>query len=226
MTRELSAMAQDYVKILWSATEWSDQPVTTKHLAQRLDVAPSTVSENIRKLRDQGLVDHAKYGDIALTTEGHAHAVAMVRRHRIIETYLVERLGYQWDQVHDEAEILEHACSDRMIDAMDAALGHPTRDPHGDPIPQPDGTVPQPAATVLSDVQPGTWAIARISDSDPAMLRYFVDVGLTVDATLTVLPPQEYADGVTVTVTGHDAPITLGAAAAGAIWVASTTPNA
>ncbi|MEX0914127.1 MAG: metal-dependent transcriptional regulator, partial [Demequina sp.] len=121
--QELSATAQDYVKVVWSAGEWSDAPVTTKQLAARMGVAPSTVSETVRRLSDQGLLEHAPYGAVTLTTAGRAHALDVVRRHRLIETYLVAKLGYTWDEVHDEAEVLEHACSARMIDAMDAALG-------------------------------------------------------------------------------------------------------
>src|SRR5690606_33538191 len=114
----------------------------------------------------------------------------MVRRHRLIETYLVDKLGYTWDEVHDEAEVLEHACSDRMIDAMDRALGFPVRDPHGDPIPRQDGSVDQPDATVLAEATPGTWRIVRISDSDPEMLRHFQDIGLHLDVEIQVEPAR------------------------------------
>ena len=113
-------------------------------LAERIGVSASTASESIRKLADQGLVDHEKYGAVTLTEAGREAALAMVRRHRLMETFLVTELGYGWDEVHDEAEVLEHAVSDRMLDRIDAKLGHPTRDPHGDPIPAADGNVPTP----------------------------------------------------------------------------------
>lgn len=216
---ELSPTAQDYVKVVWSAGEWSDEPVTTKHIATRFGVAPSTVSETVRRLSAQGLLSHARYGAITLTPEGRRHALAMVRKHRLIETYLVERLGYTWDEVHDEAEVLEHACSARMIDAMDDALGHPSRDPHGDPIPGPDGVVPTPPATLLAEAAPGAWRIARISDADPALLRYLHDVGLTLDADVRVLPPQEFEDGVRLEPHSGAPPLSLGAAAAQALWL-------
>jgi DtxR family Mn-dependent transcriptional regulator len=218
-TPELSATAQDYVKVVWNAGEWSDAPVTTTQLANRIGVAPSTVSETVRRLSDQGLLEHAPYGAVTLTARGHQHALAIVRKHRLIETYLVEMLGYRWDEVHDEAEVLEHACSARMIDAMDAALGHPTRDPHGDPIPGPDGVVPSPAATVLAQAQPGQWRIARISDADPALLRHLTDVGLTLDVEVHVLPRQKYDDGVRLERPGGDQPLSLGAAVAQALWL-------
>ena len=145
----LTPAVQDYLKAVWSAGEWSTAPVTTKMLAERLGVGAPTVSEMVRRLCDQGLLSHVRYGAVSLTTAGRAQAVAMVRRHRLIETFLVSELGYSWDEVHDEAEVLEHAVSDLLVDRIAARLGHPIRDPHGDPIPASDGTVTQPAALLL-----------------------------------------------------------------------------
>ena len=141
-----SSSIEDYVKVIYSYTEWQDKPITSSQLALRLGVANSSVSEMVRKLKDQGLVDHQPYSAIRLTPEGMRLALSMVRRHRLIETYLVEELGYSWDEVHDEAEMLEHAVSDTFIERMAAKLGHPERDPHGDPIPAADGTVELPHA--------------------------------------------------------------------------------
>ena len=154
-TPELSAVTQDYLKVVWSAREWSTQPVTTKMLATRLGVGPSTVSETVRRLADSGLVTHEPYGAVELTADGERHALAVVRRHRLIETFLVEVLGYGWDEVHDEAEVLEHAVSDLFVERISAQLGHPRRDPHGDPIPAPDGAIEAPPATLLWDTTPG-----------------------------------------------------------------------
>ena len=179
---DLTPVAQDYLKVIWSAGEWSDAPVTTTLLARRLGVSPSTVSETVRRLTDQGLVEHEPYGAVALTAAGRASAVAMVRRHRLIETFLVERLGYSWDEVHDEAEVLEHAVSGLMVERMDDALGRPYRDPHGDPIPSADGAVRAPSARRLWDVAPGHWRVVRISDEDPSLLRSFAGLGLVLDA--------------------------------------------
>src|SRR3989337_1297624 len=136
---ELSTLAETYLKVIWNAGEWIEEPVTVGALAARLGFTPSTVSEAIRKLDRLGLVSHARYGAIELTKEGRLAALAMVRKHRLLETFLVTELGYTWDEVHDEAEILEHACSDRFIDRLANKLGDPTRDPHGDPIPRSDG---------------------------------------------------------------------------------------
>lgn len=123
--QDLSTVAQDYLKVIWTAQEWSREKVSTKLLAERIGVSASTASESIRKLADQGLVHHEKYGAVTLTDAGRSAALAMVRRHRLMETFLVQELGYSWDEVHDEAEILEHAVSDRMLDRIDAKLGHP-----------------------------------------------------------------------------------------------------
>lgn len=218
---QLSAVAQDYLKVIWTASEWSEDTVSTKMLSERIGVSASTVSEAIRKLADQGMVDHARYGAISLTERGRHAAVAMVRRHRLIETYLVRELGYGWDEVHDEAEILEHAVSDLMMSRIDAKLGFPQRDPHGDPIPSVDGDISAPEATRLSDYANGqNGRVARISDSDPAILRYFDTVGITLDLVITVVERRDYAGTVAIEL-GHEESntIDLGQRAAEAIWM-------
>ncbi|SNS27713.1 DtxR family transcriptional regulator, Mn-dependent transcriptional regulator [Rhodococcoides kyotonense] len=218
---QLSAVAQDYLKVIWTASEWSEDAVSTKMLSERIGVSASTVSEAIRKLADQGMVDHARYGAISLTDRGRTAAIAMVRRHRLIETFLVRELGYGWDEVHDEAEILEHAVSDLMMARIDAKLGFPQRDPHGDPIPSVDGDITSPEATRLSDYIDGQCGrVARISDSDPAMLRYFDSVGIKLDLSITVLERRDYAGTVAIEF-GQPSKnaIDLGQRAAEAIWM-------
>lgn len=182
----LTPVAQDYLKVIWSAQEWSDRPVTTTALAARLGVGTSTVSETVRRLAEAGLVVHEPYGAVGLTVPGRTHALAMVRRHRLLETFLVAQLGYAWDEVHDEAEVLEHAVSDRFVERIAALLGHPVRDPHGDPIPGPDGAVTVPPAGPLWRAPEGDWRVARISDADPDLLRYLASVGLVLDARVSV----------------------------------------
>ncbi|MGA9872331.1 MAG: metal-dependent transcriptional regulator [Rhodococcus sp. (in: high G+C Gram-positive bacteria)] len=217
---QLSAVAQDYLKVIWTASEWSEDAVSTKMLSERIGVSASTVSEAIRKLADQGMVDHARYGAISLTERGRAAAMVMVRRHRLIETYLVRELGYGWDEVHDEAEILEHAVSDLMVARIDAKLGFPQRDPHGDPIPSVDGAITSPEATRLSEYVDGQHGrVARISDSDPAMLRYFDSVGITLDLTITVVERRDYAGTVAIRLGHSDPTLDLGQRAAEAIWM-------
>ncbi|MFZ2529580.1 MAG: metal-dependent transcriptional regulator [Rhodococcus sp. (in: high G+C Gram-positive bacteria)] len=220
-TEALTAVAQDYLKVVWTAQEWSGEKISTKLLAEKLGVSASTVSEAVRRLCDQGLLDHERYGAISLTDSGRAAAVAMVRRHRLIETFLVSELGYGWDEVHDEAEVLEHAVSERMIAALDAKLGFPERDPHGDPIPTPDGTIPTPPARPLSAFTDGeSGRVARISDKDPAMLRYFDDVGIALDTEIRVVERRDFAGTVAVTIGAlRDRTVDLGHPAADAIWL-------
>ncbi|MEY9951363.1 metal-dependent transcriptional regulator [Leifsonia sp. EB34] len=216
---DLSPVAQDYLKLIWSATEWAADPITVKQLSERMGVRAATVSDGIRRLADQGLVVHEPYGAIELTDDGRRGALAMVRRHRLIETFLVEELGYGWDEVHDEAEVLEHAVSDVLVDRIDRRLGYPARDPHGDPIPTADGTPRRPEAVPLLTAPPGIpLGVVRISDADPAVLRYLGERGVRLDAVLTVDEHRAFAGDVTVHV--GDAAVVLGAAAAAAVWVA------
>jgi DtxR family Mn-dependent transcriptional regulator len=222
---DLSAVAQNYLKVIWNAQEWSLEKISTKLLADRIGVSASTASESIRRLAEQGLVDHEKYGAVTLTELGRRAALAMVRRHRLLETFLVSELGYSWDEVHDEAEVLEHAVSDRLVARIDAKLGHPRRDPHGDPIPASNGQVPTPPARQLwacHDGDAGT--VARISDADPEMLRYFDSIGISLDARVRVLTRREFAGMISVAVEsaeGARSTIDLGSPAARAIWVVS-----
>jgi len=180
---DLTPSTQDYLKALWSLGEWDPAAVTVTALAERLGVRTSTASDGLRKLAEQGFVEHAPYGAIVLTDSGTAFALAMVRRHRLLETYLASELGYSWDEVHDEAESLEHAVSDVFLDRIDAILGHPTRDPHGDPIPPKAGEPAPPQAVPLASLTQGTSAIvSRISDSSPERLRAFAAAGILPDA--------------------------------------------
>ncbi|TVS87592.1 manganese-binding transcriptional regulator MntR [Mycobacterium helveticum] len=223
----LTAVGQDYLKAIWNAQEWSpkDAPhkVSTKMLAEKIGVSASTASESIRRLAEQGLVDHEKYGAVSLTEAGRRAALEMVRRHRLLETFLVDELGYGWDEVHDEAEVLEHAVSDRLVARIDAKLGFPQRDPHGDPIPASDGQVPTPPARQLWACGEGDrGTVARISDADPEMLRYFTDVGISLDSRLRVLTRREFAGMISVAIEAADGAATtvdLGSPAARAIWV-------
>lgn len=212
---ELSTLAESYLKVIWNSREWTDEPVTTGALATRLGLAPSSVSEAIRKLTDAGLVSHARYGTVELTSAGRRGALGMVRKHRLIETFLVEYLGYGWDQVHDEAEILEHAVSDRFIDLLADRLGNPARDPHGDPIPRRDGTVPSLAAIPLSEVALDcNVTVEQVSDSDSELLRRLDRLGISLDATLTVRTRHDSTGTVSIEHDGAVHDLELNAAAA------------
>lgn len=218
---ELSTATQDYLKVIWTAQEWTDEPLTVSALSVHMGFSPSSVSEAVKKLTNQGLLTHARYGSIALTPDGEKAAVGMVRRHRLIETFLVEYLGYRWDEVHDEAEHLEHAVSDKMVDALSARLGNPVRDPHGDPIPASDGRFPVLDALRLSRCEPGTQGVvARVSDNEPELLRYIAELGLHLDTVVSVVRRQPYAGTLTIEAGGRT--MDLGLPAAEAIWILQT----
>ncbi|MDO5726655.1 MAG: metal-dependent transcriptional regulator [Bowdeniella nasicola] len=215
---QLSESSQNYVKAIWNLGEWDDTPVTASVIAARVGVKLSTASDAIRKLTDQGLVSHAPYGAVSLTEAGRAVALQMVRRHRLIETFLVQTLGYRWDQVHDEAETLEHAVSDFMVERIAELLGHPDRDPHGDPIPAPDGSLTSVTAEQLSAITPpAVVRVERIADDDPQLLQYFTSCHITVGSQLTLDEGAPYSGGITIEVAGER--IQLGDAATTAVWV-------
>lgn len=210
---------EDYVKVIYAHTEWQPKDITPSQLAARLGLAPSTVTEMVKKLAASGLVTHKPYGAITLSEEGRALALQMVRRHRLIETLLVERFGYQWDEVHEEAEVLEHAVSDRLLERIAESLGNPTRDPHGDPIPSSDGSVALPDAFVLTGAAGGEKGrVARISDRDPELLRWLEGHGVRLDAELEVVERQPFGGSLTVRVAGAE--VDLGDEAAASIWLA------
>lgn len=224
-----SSSIEDYVKVIYSFTEWQDKPITSSQLAQRLGVANSSVSEMVRKLKDQGLVDHKPYSAITLTVDGVRLALSMVRRHRLIETYLVQQLGYSWDEVHDEAEQLEHAVSDTFIERMAAKLGNPLRDPHGDPIPGADGTVRMPHAHLLNELDQGhTGRITRISDENPDLLRYLSSEEIDLDSEVEVVGRKPFGGALVVRISseGKTREYDLADEVTSALWVDSDTPHA
>jgi DtxR family Mn-dependent transcriptional regulator len=224
----VSTMTEDYLRIIWKAQEWPDGSVSTSELASTLAVTPSSVSANLKKLARDGLIDYEPYGRIALTPAGHEIAVMVVRRHRVLETYLVERLGLGWDEVHVEADALEHAVSDLVLDRMDEVLGLPNHDPHGDPIPRADGSITRsveahPAAR-LSQVDSGARGrVIRISDHEPAILRYLDARQIAIGTRFRVEATNPAAGSMTLSRTDVDGEqadqVEIAAGAAGAVWV-------
>ncbi len=221
-------MIEDYLKVLFNLGEWDPDERSNANLAARLGVSTSSVSEMIRKLTAQGLVSHEPYGGIELTAAGRTRAVEMVRRHRLVETYLVERLGYSWDEVHDEAEVLEHAVSPRMVERMDHALGRPWRDPHGDPIPTPDGVLHQPPTSPVATLSPGSRGfVARFIDHDPELLRWFAGLGVGLDTEVEVVEQKPFGGPLVVAVHtgGEPRRVELGIQAVLALCVAQHRPH-
>ncbi|CAN7502253.1 metal-dependent transcriptional regulator [Microbacterium maritypicum] len=191
-----SPAADDYLKTVYAHTEWQDAPITPSVLAAKLGIAPSSVTEMVKKLAAAGLVSHVPYGAVRLTDTGTARALAMVRRHRLIETWLVQEFDYGWDEVHDEAEVLEHTISDRLLEGIDARLGRPRFDPHGDAIPDADGRIERVPFVLLADAPVGhTGQVLRVDDRDPELLRALEALGLAVASTVTVTASGAEIDG-------------------------------
>jgi DtxR family Mn-dependent transcriptional regulator len=158
----------------------------------------------VKRLSEHGLLEHIPYRGVQLTEEGRRAALRMVRRHRLIEAYLVEFLGYSWDTVHEEAERLEHAVSDTLVERMASALGNPMVDPHGDPIPAADGSIQELSCTPLSDIPVGeTVEVHRVHASQPERLRYIASLGLVPGARVTVVDRQPFDDLVTIEIAGQ-----------------------
>jgi DtxR family transcriptional regulator, Mn-dependent transcriptional regulator len=178
---------EDYLKTIYQLSA-AGEPVGTSAIAERLGIAPGSVTGMLKRLGQQGLIDHERYQGASLTDKGRREAIRMIRRHRILELFLVEVLGYTWDQVHEEAERLEHAASDDLVDRMAHVLGDPEADPHGHPIP-PAGAPFRPADLPnLADLQVGERAVLRhVSDEDPEALRYLARLNLIPGVRLQVL---------------------------------------
>ncbi|MBZ4488402.1 metal-dependent transcriptional regulator [Microbacterium sp. cx-55] len=215
-----SAAVDDYLKVVYQHTEWQDERITPSQLAQQLGLAPSSVTEMVQKLAAAGLVDHRRYGPIRLTEGGAHRAAAIVRRHRLVETWLVREYGYTWDEVHDEAEILEHALSDRLLDRIDAQLGRPRFDPHGDAIPDAAGRTERVPFIMLGDAPAGHFArVLRVSDRDPQLLRELDRLGVDVGRELTVVDAT--APALDVRFAGDSDAVALPREAYDAIWLSA-----
>lgn len=197
---ELSAPVEDYLKAIYEL-EQSGAPAGTNELAARLQIAPASVSGMVRRLADQQLIAHERYRGVRLTDAGRRAALRTIRRHRVIETYLTQALGYTWDEVHDEAERLEHACSDDLVDRMAAAVGEPQHDPHGAPIPTREGTVDERRFPSIAELGIGEPArVRQVSDRDGDRLRYLAALGIIPGADVTVVERAPFDGPITLAV--------------------------
>jgi DtxR family Mn-dependent transcriptional regulator len=200
----ISKAMEDYLKTVYKlAQEGDGQPVGTGALAEALGVAAPSATGMLKRLAELGLVTHNPRHGVALTPAGEKVALEVVRHHRLLECYLLEALGYSWDAVHEEADRLEHLVSDELEARMDAALGYPTVDPHGDPIPSRDGVVAAPPQRRLGTLAAGEGgSIGRVSDADAAKLRYLADLGLFPGVVVTVLETLPFNGPLRVRVGG------------------------
>jgi DtxR family Mn-dependent transcriptional regulator len=212
MTASLTASVEDYLKAVYEVEQRAGA-ASTSDVAQLLGVAPASVSGMVRRLAGQGLLAHEPYRGVRLTAAGRRAALRTLRRHRVIESYLVHALGYPWDRVHEEAERLEHAASDELIDRMATALGEPAFDPHGAPIPTREGAVDETRRAALGDLAVGARVrVSRVGDEDASLLRYLAELGITPGARVTVVARAPFDGPLTLLVDGAERVVGRGVA--------------
>jgi len=195
---------EDYLKNIYEL-QASAEKVSTTDLAERLGVAPASVTGMVKKLAAMKLLKHEPYHGVLLTKAGEKIALEVIRHHRLVESYLTEALGVPWDKVHEEADKWEHVLSEDMEDRISAMLGNPTTDPHGAPIPARDGSLPETALRRLSDLEPGERAVvAEVSDHDPELLRYLGEMGLFPQTKLRLISAAPFQGPLTIEIAGHE----------------------
>ena len=214
---------EDYLKAIYElGRERPGEKLSTTALAERLGVAPATVTGALKKLARLKLVVHRPYRGVELTEAGRKIALEVIRHHRLIELYLQQALGVPWDRVHDEAEKWEHVLSEELEDRIDELLGHPTHDPHGAPIPARDGSFPaSPAERIpLGELEPGRRAVVvEVSDHDPELLRYLGERGLYPNVTVELVAREPFGGSLRVRVGAQAQERTVGREAARYVWV-------
>jgi DtxR family transcriptional regulator, Mn-dependent transcriptional regulator len=190
---------QDYAKAIYSLHQRSDEPVSTSAIAERLGVSAASASAMVKRLESLALVRREPYHGVELTIAGERVALEVIRHHRLLELYLAEALGMSWDRVHQEAERLEHAISPELSELIAQKLGNPTHDPHGDPIPSPDGAIEERPTRALADLADGERGIfVRVSDADPEMLRYLSERGIAPGDPVEVRERQPFGGPLVV----------------------------
>lgn len=212
MRENLTQAIEDYLKAIYEVT-FKEGRASTTHLASYLEVTPASVTGMIQKLSqtEPPLVEYQKHHGVTLTDAGEKIALETIRHHRLLELFLHRILGYPWDEVHDEADRLEHVISEQFEDRIAATLGNPLHDPHGDPIPRKDLSIPQVAATTMSALRVGQRAvIKRVRDTDPDLLRYLSERGVVPDARVEITDYSEFDNNIHLRVEGHDKTVVLG----------------
>jgi DtxR family Mn-dependent transcriptional regulator len=214
MTEIITQSIQDYLKHIYELNE-NGGSASTNDLAARLNIAPASVTGMLQRLANAKppLVVYKKHQGVTLTKNGEKAALEVIRHHRLLESFLVNTLGYTWDEVHREADKLEHVISEDFEARMAKALGHPTRDPHGELIPTADLTMPTDASTPLASLRTDeTGTVKRVSDDDPALLRHLQEIGVIPEAKVTVKSYSEFDGNITLQVAGRKTNVVLGTA--------------
>jgi len=198
----LTRSVEDYLKAIYHLSSQGGFAATSD-IAASLDVSPPSVSGMVKRLSETGLIEHVPYRGVQLTSQGRRAALKMIRRHRVLEVYLTHELGYDWDSVHEEAERLEHAVSDNLIERMAQALGNPLYDPHGAPIPTAQGEIEEADLVPLAEAGVGaTLELKQVGTEDPARLRYLAEQGLLPGVSLRVTERQPFNGPTTVALAG------------------------
>jgi len=213
----VSSTAENYLKAILRQEEATGS-TTVGEIARELEVTPGTVTTMMKYLDEESLVDYQPRKSLSLTLQGRSAALKVVRRHRLLELFLVRILELDWSEVHEEAEILEHVISERLLDRIDVMLGEPTHDPHGDPIPDRDGNLARVEATPLAEVEGGTYRIVRVSDDDSDLLGWLNQNGLTIGQEFILAHPNRVA-GVLEISRNEGSRVQLGMQAAGQVFV-------
>ena len=220
----LTGPVEDYLKAIYELAR-GDEPAATNDIADRLAISPASVSGMVRRLADQGLITHEPYRGVRLTGAGRTAALRTLRRHRILECYLTAVLGYPWDRVHEEAERMEHAASEELVERMAAALGDPRHDPHGAPIPTRDGRMEEAALRSLVEIPLGERVrVRRVRDGDAARLRYLAELGIRPGVLVRILDRAPFEGPITVWVdeSGGGATRAIGVGLAAEVRVEAT----
>jgi DtxR family Mn-dependent transcriptional regulator len=221
MPRNLTQSVEDYLKAIYELTA-DGQRAATNQLAEKMGVKAASVTGMLKTLSkgDDPLVEYQKHHGVLLTPAGKTASLEVVRHHRLLEMFLHEVLGFEWDEVHAEADRLEHVISDQFVERMAAALGDPTHDPHGEPIPTRDLQMPATPSQALYDLRPGQTAVVhRVANADPELLRYLGELGVVPHARLHVLDFSPYDEILTLQVDGQDHTAVLGAKITRAVFV-------
>src|SRR5215204_7061889 len=212
-----SSSVGDYLKVIWELSE--EGAASTKDVADRLSISSASVTNMFVRLQEMGLAEYERYRGATLTEEGRAEALRLLRRHRLIETFLLECLDYSWEEVHEEAESLEHSVSDAFTERLAAFLGHPAHDPHGDPIPSADGSLEPDDSFPLAAAATGQRVrIYRVGDEEPAKLAYLEEHGLMPGSLLEVREVRAL-DGVVIVEDEDGETLTLGVPLASSVYV-------
>lgn len=228
MKKHFSDSVEDYLKAIYELTQEQER-ASTNDVAERMKVTPASATGMIQRLAaaDPPLVDYQKHRGVSLTTEGRQIALEIIRHHRLIETFLQEKLGYTWDEVHEEADRLEHVISEELEERIARVLGDPFFDPHGEPIPSREFRMPNQSNTSLANLHPGDQAtVVRINPDNPDLLRYLASIGLTLNSMLAVSDVYPFDGNIAIQIDGVDRSWVLGPRVTGQIFVAVQSSDA